>query len=161
MLRTGVDLENQHPQISPLLQVMPWPIYQNMSDRDLRAIYEYLSTIPCLEGGPGVRANRCQPPVPVPPTPLPTISLLPANLTTNSRTLTLDASGSKSGIGGPLRYIWENVLGSPYVTISDPNSPTPTVTFTAGRGVYSVALSVIDQTGGATSMQVKINYTGT
>ncbi|HEY0766382.1 MAG TPA: hypothetical protein VGD47_00375, partial [Steroidobacteraceae bacterium] len=33
-----------------LLQIMPWPIYQNMSDRDLRAIYEYLSAIPCIAG---------------------------------------------------------------------------------------------------------------
>jgi hypothetical protein len=36
-----------------LLQIMPWPIYANMTDRDLRAIYEYLSAIPCLEGDPG------------------------------------------------------------------------------------------------------------
>jgi hypothetical protein len=33
-----------------LLQIMPWTAYQNMTDRDLRAIYEYLSAIPCLEG---------------------------------------------------------------------------------------------------------------
>ena len=32
---------------------MPWPIYANMNDHDLRAIYEYLSAIPCLEGDPG------------------------------------------------------------------------------------------------------------
>jgi hypothetical protein len=25
IIRTGVDLEHLHPQISPLLQVMPWP----------------------------------------------------------------------------------------------------------------------------------------
>jgi hypothetical protein len=36
-----------------LLQIMPWPIYQNMTDHELRAIYEYLSAIPCLEGDPG------------------------------------------------------------------------------------------------------------
>ena len=29
-----------------LLQVMPWPVYQTISDDDLRAIYEYLSAIP-------------------------------------------------------------------------------------------------------------------
>jgi hypothetical protein len=32
---------------------MPWPTFQNMTDRDIRAIYEYLSAIPCLEGDPG------------------------------------------------------------------------------------------------------------
>ena len=46
MMRTGLD---PHPQIHPpipLLQVMPWPVYQDMSDHDLRAIYEYLAAIP-------------------------------------------------------------------------------------------------------------------
>jgi mono/diheme cytochrome c family protein len=52
-MRTGVDLKNAHPQISPLLQVMPWPVYQEMTDRDLRAIYEYLRAIPHAEPGTG------------------------------------------------------------------------------------------------------------
>jgi hypothetical protein len=47
-MRTGVDIKNGHPQISPLLQVMPWPVYSKLSDRELEAIYEYLSAIPCL-----------------------------------------------------------------------------------------------------------------
>jgi hypothetical protein len=47
-MRTGTDLKNVHPQISRLLQVMPWPVYGKMTDRDLRAIYEYLSAIPCI-----------------------------------------------------------------------------------------------------------------
>jgi hypothetical protein len=56
MMRTGVDPHpNIHPGI-PLLQVMPWPVYQDMSDHDLRAIYEYLSAIPdaarCASVGP-------------------------------------------------------------------------------------------------------------
>ncbi len=33
------------------LFVMPWPIYRNMSDRDLNAIYDYLSAIPHAEPG--------------------------------------------------------------------------------------------------------------
>jgi hypothetical protein len=45
-LRTGIDLDKAHLQISPLLQVMPWPTYQNMTDHDLRAIYQYLKSIP-------------------------------------------------------------------------------------------------------------------
>jgi hypothetical protein len=32
-----------------LLQVMPWPTFSHMSDRDLEAIYEYLSAIPCID----------------------------------------------------------------------------------------------------------------
>lgn len=69
ILRTGADLDHLHPNCSDptitasttcfpvgqplngdLLQVMPWPAYQNMTDHELRAIYEYLSAIPCIEG---------------------------------------------------------------------------------------------------------------
>ena len=54
-IRTGVDPDLVHPSLPPpfngaLLQIMPWPIYQNMTDRDLRAIYEYLSAVPCVPG---------------------------------------------------------------------------------------------------------------
>jgi hypothetical protein len=49
VMRTGADLNNGHPSISPLLQVMPWPVYQDMTDRDLRAVYEYLTAIPHAE----------------------------------------------------------------------------------------------------------------
>lgn len=50
VIRTGADLKNIPP--APLLQVMPWPVYQEMTDRDLRAIYEYLSAIPHAEPAP-------------------------------------------------------------------------------------------------------------
>ena len=49
VMRDGTDFKNRHPQISPLLQVMPWPVYGKMSDRELQAIYEYLRAIPCLD----------------------------------------------------------------------------------------------------------------
>ena len=42
VIRTGEDPD--HP--GQLLQVMPWPVYQTMTDSDLRAIYEYLDSIP-------------------------------------------------------------------------------------------------------------------
>jgi hypothetical protein len=75
IMRTGQDFDNAHPtctagpngQCVPfpfngaLLQIMPWPNIQNMTDRDLLAIYTYLSAIPCIEGDPGV------PPAPGPP----------------------------------------------------------------------------------------------
>jgi hypothetical protein len=54
VIRTGVDPDNAHPLVSPLLQVMPWPVYQDMTDHDLHAIYEYLRSIPCIEGDPGI-----------------------------------------------------------------------------------------------------------
>jgi hypothetical protein len=67
IMRTGVDLDHMHPNCPAgtvntscipkpfdgnLLQIMPWPGDQDMTDRDLRAIYEYLSAIPCIEGPP-------------------------------------------------------------------------------------------------------------
>ena len=76
IMRTGVDLEHLHPTCSAtvttnclpppfdgdLLQVMPWFTYQNMTDHDLRAIYEYLSAIPCVAGppAPDPRHNDCE-----------------------------------------------------------------------------------------------------
>ncbi len=54
IMRTGVDPDAAHPQFGPYLQVMPWPVFSKMTDRDLRAIYEYLSAIPCVEGYPGL-----------------------------------------------------------------------------------------------------------
>jgi len=39
---------------------MPWPNLRHLSDNDLRAIYEYLSTIPCVQGNyPGEDPHRC------------------------------------------------------------------------------------------------------
>ena len=52
-LQTGKDPDNVHPQISPLLQVMPWPSFRRMSRTDLAAIYEYLRAIPSLPSAPG------------------------------------------------------------------------------------------------------------
>lgn len=51
-MRTGFDFHHAHPQFGPLLQVMPWPTYQSMTDREMQAIYEYLSAIPHAELAP-------------------------------------------------------------------------------------------------------------
>lgn len=75
ILRTGIDLDHAHPNCSPTrttncfpppwdgtrLQVMPWPQYQDLTTHDIRAIYEYLSAIPCIEGPPsGILHNDCR-----------------------------------------------------------------------------------------------------
>ena len=39
-IRTG-----KKPEGEPLLPPMPWPMYRNMSDEDLQAIYAYLTTL--------------------------------------------------------------------------------------------------------------------
>jgi len=36
-----------------LLQIFHWPVYANITDHCLRAIYQYPSTYPCLKGEPG------------------------------------------------------------------------------------------------------------
>src|SRR5271155_5708757 len=85
IMRTGVDLDHIHPTcttssptpspancIPPpvdgsLLQVMPWPDFQDMTDQDLKAIYAYLSAIPCIDnktstppaGAPNELRNNC------------------------------------------------------------------------------------------------------
>ena len=79
IMQTGADLDHVHPNCSDptittsstcfpvgvrfngdVLQIMPWPLFQNMTEHDLRAIYEYLSAIPCITGPPtGVLHNDC------------------------------------------------------------------------------------------------------
>jgi hypothetical protein len=76
IFRTGADLDHLHPNCSAtvttdcfpagqpfngdLLQIMPWPVYQNLTDHDVRAIYEYLRAIPCISGpATGVLHNDC------------------------------------------------------------------------------------------------------
>ena len=61
ILRTGHDYDKLHPNCGgtvtdncysfpvdgTLLQVMPWPVFQHMTDYQLTAIWTYLSTLPC------------------------------------------------------------------------------------------------------------------
>ena len=50
-----------------LLQIMPWPVFHNMTDHQIEAIYEYLSAIPCIDnttstppaGAPNELRNVC------------------------------------------------------------------------------------------------------
>jgi hypothetical protein len=48
VMRTGHDPDDP----SRLLKVMPWPLYQWKTDRDLKAMYEYLRAIPSLPDNP-------------------------------------------------------------------------------------------------------------
>jgi hypothetical protein len=77
ILRTGKDFDHLHPNCSltvttncfppvppfdgDLLQIMPWPNFKDLTDHDIRAIYEYLRAVPCIQGNyPGEPADRCQ-----------------------------------------------------------------------------------------------------
>lgn len=57
VMRLGTDFKGLPPPGQ--LIVMPWPAYRHGTDRWVEAIYEYLTAIPCLEGGPGIPAGRC------------------------------------------------------------------------------------------------------
>jgi hypothetical protein len=78
IFRKGKDFDGVHPTCKgapnghclpppfdgSLLQIMPWPVYGNMSDDDIRAIYEYLKAIPCIShagtvGLPSVLYQTC------------------------------------------------------------------------------------------------------
>lgn len=79
IMRRGTDFDHVHPNCTgpgtpancfnppfngDLLQVMRWPFFKDMTDHDLRAIYEYLSAVPC-NPGPGIASapylqNECQ-----------------------------------------------------------------------------------------------------
>jgi hypothetical protein len=52
IIRTGIDADHVPPHVpsadNDLLQVMPWPVLRNRTDRDLRAVYEYLRAIPSI-----------------------------------------------------------------------------------------------------------------
>jgi hypothetical protein len=49
LMRHGTDFRND---ATPILQVMPWPVYGKMSDRQLEAIYEFLRAIPTIDPRP-------------------------------------------------------------------------------------------------------------
>ena len=76
ILRTGTDIDHLHPNCAgapgpdcllppfkgDLLQIMPWPTLSKLSEHDIRAIYTYLSSIPCISGPPAPSPlhNDCQ-----------------------------------------------------------------------------------------------------
>lgn len=75
IMRHGTDFDHIHPPCTGantpfnclgapfnanLLQVMPWPTFMNMTDRDLLAIYTYLSAIPCNPGPSGLDSRLYQ-----------------------------------------------------------------------------------------------------
>jgi hypothetical protein len=169
IMRTGMDTDHVHPTCSgppdgkcipapfngDLLQIMPWPIQQNMTDDDLRAIYTYLSAIPCLEGGPGEPPNRCVPAAQ-------TIALAsPKNASIISREIRLDGSMSTSSDGKPLTYLWTIPQGSPSAAIYGGNTVTPSVQFTQrGGALYKFQLTVTDSTGKSATDIATVNYQG-
>ncbi len=168
IIRTGVDLDHAHPTCAgppngkcipapfngDLLQIMPWPAYAEMTDYDVRAIYEYLKAIPCLEGGPGELPNRCGPAAKT------MAAAGPKNATVSVRQIQLDGTGSTSADGGALTYSWTIPQGGASAAIINATSATPTVQFGQGRGVYSFQLIVTDTKGNSSTDMTTVNFQG-
>jgi hypothetical protein len=169
VMRSGVDPDHVHPTcVGPpngkclpapfdgnYLQIMPWPNFQNMTDRDLQAIYAFLSAIPCVEGGPGEPANRCANGGPK------TAAVAgPKNATVVTRQFQLDGTQSTSFDGRPLSYQWTIPPGSLQAGISGASTATPTVQFGIGRGVYMFQLTVTDSSGKTSMDTVSVNFSG-
>lgn len=75
IIRTGVDMDQLHPNCTGAptttctpfpfdgskLLVMRWPAFRHMTDRQIAAMYAYLSALPCIQGAdPNETPNRCQ-----------------------------------------------------------------------------------------------------
>lgn len=155
VIRTGIDLRKLHPQISPLLQVMPWPVYQDLNDKELDAIFAYLSSIPCVEGGPEEKPNRCAAAA------TPTAVAGPKDLNTFAKQIQLDATKSTSSDGGQLIYRWAMAQGSPVAAIANANTATPTVQFPTGPAPYVFELTVTDSAGRTATDRVTVNFART
>lgn len=166
IMRTGIDMDHVHPNCAGppngsclpapfngnLLQIMPWPTFSNMTDHDLQAIYAYLSAIPCVEGGPGEPAHRCETSGAM------TLAVAgPKNLNAGSRVVQLDGTLSTSADGKPLAFAWTIPQGFPSAAISGSTTATPIVQLTV-RGTYQFQLTVTDSAGHTSSDFVNLNY---
>lgn len=174
IIRTGIDLDKLHPTCKgkpdgkclpapfsgDLLQIMPWPTYANMTDRDLQAIWEYLSAIPCLEDTPPTPIKRCGSGTPPGPVAKTTAVAGPKDVTVLTRQFQLDGTKSTSGDGSALTYLWTIPYGSPGASVQGGATATPTVQLGPGRGVYTFQLTVTDAKGNTASDVVGVNFQG-
>jgi len=167
VLRTGIDFDKVHPTctgvpdgtclpapfVGGLLQIMPWPSFANLTDRDILAIYTYISAVPCLEGGPGEPPNRCAGAFKT------SAVASPKSITVNTNQYQLDGSKSTAANGGPLTYQWSIPAGAPSAAILQGNTATPIVQFGL-RGTYMFQLTVTDSAGNTASDIATIDFEG-
>jgi hypothetical protein len=77
---------------------------------------------------------------------------------TNFRFITLNAMGSYSPSGNnPLSFVWTSLNDKAFIT--NPNSPTPSVTLGLTSGVYLFQLTVTDSKGNQATAIVTVNFT--
>jgi hypothetical protein len=181
-LKIGKDFDRLHPTclgapdgkcIPPpfrgdLLQIMPWPNFQNMTDHEITAIYEYLKAIPCIAGPTDPDDplhNDC--PGPTPP-PKPGITIVITDLggvssstntfSTTQTLFTVDASKSTSTNGGALKFSWVPSPSFPNVNIVGSDTATPTFQLLFLRQPYQFTVTVTDATGLTATATVTVDY---
>lgn len=174
IMRTGIDPDKLHPTCTGapdgkclpppfngnLLQIMPWPAFSNMTDRDLAAIYEYLSAIPCVENVPAGAEKRCGSGTSPGPDTKTAAVAGPKNFVALSRLIQLDGTKSVSGPGGALTYLWTIPAGSPSASMRGGDTATPTIQLGQGRGIYTFMLTVTDSAGTSASDTVTVDFQG-
>ena len=67
---------------------------------------------------------------------------------------------STSFNGNPLKFQWTIPRGSPSAAMLHGDTPTPSVQFSQGRGLYTFALTVTDSAGGASTDTVTVSFAG-
>jgi hypothetical protein len=184
ILRNGTDFDFLHPtctSTSPtptpknclpppvhgeLLQIMPWPTFSNMTDRDITAIYTYLMAIPCIAGPSDPTNplhNDCGSPAPPPAAGITIVVAGPGapspnnTFTSISNLFSLDASQSTSTNAGPLTYLWTSSPNFPNLAISGSNTATPSFQLSV-RTTYQLTLIVTDATGLSATTTVTIVF---
>ncbi len=182
VLRIGRDFDRLHPTClgapdgkcipapfrGDLLQIMPWPGFQNLTDHEIAAIYEYLKAIPCIAGPTDPNDplhNDCPGPTPPPP---PGITIVITGsggetsstntFTTASTLFTVDATQSTSTNGGALTYSWVPSPSFPNVSIVGANTATPTFQLLFTRQNYQFTLTVTDAKGLTATATVTVQY---
>ncbi len=91
----------------------------------------------------------------------PNVVLATSFITTTTRTVTLDASGSTSPAGNnPLTYFWSTAAGN-VSNISNPTAAVTTVTVGQNYGEYDVAVMVTDSKGQSSTGVVRIMLVST
>jgi hypothetical protein len=183
ILSSGTDFDNLHPTCTSatptpqppncipgapgamvdgsLLQVMPWPTFQNMSVHYMTAIYTYLSAIPCLSpttDTTNVLYNNCTTTAPPPPTGTTVAVAGPKNVSVPYAIFQLNGAASTSADGKPLQYQWSLSPTSSPAVIVNANTATPTVQF-GQVGTYIFILTVTDDTGKTATDSTTITHT--
>lgn len=82
----------------------------------------------------------------------------PKNLVSPVNQVALDGSGSTSGDGKPLTYLWTVTQG--IASISFPATVNPAVQLQGGFGTYEFQLTVTDSAGATSTDKATIQFTG-